>query len=319
MSKTIISSALGEVFEESAGEYMRSVAVRKDFVFSDKFNKKMKRILRTRTNPFKVFRIEHHALMNTLSVFAIMAVITAVGIINFRHFVHLGSNDDIFNSSLVGDSSSPDSNGEIAIGDIGIDNDMYRFVQCGVPGKPNEYIDLTFHDTSLYRGRDIDGVQVGSCNDMAEELKKFIGSDTEGPVLDDSEFGVSDIQFSDNETFQTIKFIKEVKSKDGELIFKEYEFGQLFIIAYVYNDDDLYLEDQDITSVNVSLDGSDTGYDVKKVYFKYDNNGQGGEYTYFCPVRYGKSIVLFTCRSTGAVSSLEDERYTFVKLISAII
>lgn len=314
MKNTIIASVLSEVYAESSNEFMRSVKIRSDHVFSDKFNRKMRRIIGTNTNPLRIFRFEHHTLVNALSIFAIMAILTFVGVLNFRAAFRFGSDDDPVNNNSTIDSS------QIQIDDITITNDMYRFIQCGVPDTPNEYTEFNVHDTSLYRDRISDYTSADSYNSMAKEIKDLIGSKTDSGIeLDDSEFEWYSYKPQDNVTLNTIKSMLSVKSKDNKLLFNEYRFGDMFIFAYVYQDKNNYIEDFGNTSLNVSLEPTNSKLDVKQVRFHYEDNGANGVYTYFCPIRYGKNIVLFTCRSTGDISSIEEERYLFCKLMSAII
>ena len=81
MNNTILASALGEVFDESSNEFMKSVAPQNGHVFSRKFKKKIRRIIRTRANPFRLFYVERHILINTFGMIAIMATVALMVIL----------------------------------------------------------------------------------------------------------------------------------------------------------------------------------------------------------------------------------------------
>lgn len=111
MSKHRFVSALNEVFEARLDGFMKSVEIKNDHVFSERFNKKIRRIIKTRTNPLRLFYIERHVLINTLSIFTMIAVIAAIGVLNLSNignhgngggtYIDIGSDYSVLDSELA--------------------------------------------------------------------------------------------------------------------------------------------------------------------------------------------------------------------------
>lgn len=97
--------ALNDVFEAKSKEYMKSVENISSHVFSEKFNKKMRRIIRTRTNPLRLLYIERHVLVNILSMLVIAGTVLFLGILGFQNLgKHGGTYIDIDENYSVLDS-----------------------------------------------------------------------------------------------------------------------------------------------------------------------------------------------------------------------
>lgn len=112
MSRHRFVSALDEVFGARLDDLMRSVEIKNDHVFSKRFGKRIRRIIKARTNPLRLFYIERHVLINTLSVFTMIAVITVIGVLNFSNignhsngggtYIDIGSDYSVLDSELAG-------------------------------------------------------------------------------------------------------------------------------------------------------------------------------------------------------------------------
>lgn len=101
-------SALNEVFEAKNEAYMKSVEDKSDHVFSERFNKKIRRIIRTKSNPLRLFYIERRVLINTLSVLAVIGIIAFIGVLNYINYGQHGDGGtyiDIDSNYSVTDSA----------------------------------------------------------------------------------------------------------------------------------------------------------------------------------------------------------------------